>query len=188
MLVLQGSAAAQNTSLPTPPSSPQRSLRPSRPIDSTVNLLDSLVAFYHQERMWVYRTRASLELVLESAPSSTSNSATSTVESDSSMEVDESTTLNTTDMRAPGGDNVESSTVPGLRATLGMRRKKGFKLKLEGISTRAKRRETNLGHEVPPTPGVQMLEMFENMMQARMDSCERLRSLVKDANTLTNDS
>jgi hypothetical protein len=105
------------------------------------------------------------------------------------MEVDESTTLKTTATRAPGGDNVESSTVPGLRATtLGMRRKKGFKLKLEGISTRAKRRETNLGLEAPPTPGVQMLEMFENMMQARMDSCERLRLLVKGANTLENDS
>jgi hypothetical protein len=192
MLVLQGSyapAAAQpNTSLPTPPSSPQRSLRPSRPIDSTVKLLDSLVAFYHQERMWVYRTRASLELVLEPALSSTSSSATSTLESDSPMEVDESTTLNTAAIRALGGDTVESSTAPGLRATLGMRRKKGFKLKLEGISTRAKRRETDLGHEAPPTPGVQMLEMFENMMQARMDSCERLRSLVKDANTLANDS
>ena len=57
--------AQLDTSLPTPPHSPERSLRPSRPIDSTIRILESLVAFYHQERMWVYRTRASLELVLE---------------------------------------------------------------------------------------------------------------------------
>jgi len=31
------------------------------PLKTTTHLLDSLVAFYQHERMWVYRTRAMLE-------------------------------------------------------------------------------------------------------------------------------
>jgi len=175
---LAQAAPQPNTSLPTPPSSPQRSLCPSRPIDSTINLLDSLVAFYHQERMWVYRTRASLELVLEPAPSGSSDSVMSSAESDLPIEEGESNTSNAAAIQALASVKAESSGAPGLRATLGMRRKKGFKLKLEGISTRIKRRQINLGHEAPPTPGVQMLELFGGMMQARMESCIRLRSLL----------
>ncbi|KAF8205094.1 hypothetical protein BJ912DRAFT_940239 [Pholiota molesta] len=51
-------------SMPTPPFSPQNYKMPDgnieNPLNSTINLLDSLVAFYQQERMWVYRTQAVL--------------------------------------------------------------------------------------------------------------------------------
>jgi hypothetical protein len=167
-------------SLPTPPDSPQRS---SRRIDPTISLLESLVAFYHQERMWVYRTRASLELVLEAAPSGNSDSVISSADSDlpkeeGAEEEQESTTVNAVGMQTLDGVRAESTSSSGLRTTLWMRRKKGFKLKLDGISTRGKRRQANPGLEAPLTPGVQMLELFENMMQARMESCERLSKLV----------
>jgi hypothetical protein len=182
---LQGSyataAIAQpNSLLPTPPCSPDRTLRPSHPIDSTLHLLESLIAFYHQERMWVYRTRASLELVLEAAPSGGSDTYTSAAESDLTTEEDGSTIATP----ALGGIKAELTPPSGARDTLWMRRKKSFKLKLQGISTRGKPRHTTSGHEVPLTPGVQILELFENMMQARMESCERVTKLVKDANTL----
>jgi hypothetical protein len=91
---------------------------------------------------------------------------------------------NTLAIQALGGIKVEPTSPSGSRNTLWMRRKRGFKLRLEGISTRGKRRQTNAGHEAPPTPGVQILELFEKMMQSRMESCERMKFLVKDANTL----
>jgi len=162
-----------HSSLPTPPCSPQRSLRPSRPMDSTINLLESLISFYHQERMWVYRTRASLEFVLESVPfEGRDHSLRSSMGSESDS-LDENVSTDT-------------SSLPS-RDTLWMRRKKSFKLKLEGISIRGRRRHTFSGHEAP-TSGIQMLELFENMMQARMESCERVTKLVRDASTWRDDS
>ena len=36
--------------------------------DASMNLLNQLLAFYHQERSWVHRTRASLELAFVQGP------------------------------------------------------------------------------------------------------------------------
>lgn len=159
---------------------------PTQP--STLNLLDSLVSFYHQERMWVYRTRASLELVLEAAPTNSSESGSShTAESDSTFGDKGAVVLRS---RGVPGVKQEPMDTPNLNGTLWMRRKKSFKMKLEGISTRtAKRRRLSFSgggggssdQEELPTPGIQILELFENMMQARMESCERVSRLVKDA-------
>ena len=184
MDTLQSSyAIAANASLPTPPDSPQRSLHLPRRIDPTTSLLDSLVAFYHQERMWVYRTRASLELVLETVPSGSIDSAMSSAESDLPKQeeggeeeregLEERSFSHAVDIQELDTVKAEPTSPSGVRTTLWTRRKKGFKLKLEGISTRGRRRQANPGLEAPPTPGVQMLEQFSNMLQARMESCER---------------
>lgn len=168
--------APNNAPLTTPPQA-----GPSRCNESTINLLNSLVAFYHQERMWVYRTRASLELVLEAAPSAGSDATISSTDSDLPMDEEGCTSLAV--VRPQGSVKMEPTSPKGIHtSTLWMRRKKSFKLKLEGISTRSRKRRTSQGQDVPPTPGVQILEVFENMMQARMESCERVSRLVKDAN------
>lgn len=165
----------RNNALTTPPGSP----RVSHSIDSTINLLDSLKAFYHQERMWVYRTRASLELVLEAAPSAGSDATMSSTGSDMTMDSEEGGT--TLAILPRGRVKAEPTSPADLRATtLWTRRKKGFKLKLEGISMRSRKRQVH-GQDAPPTQGVQILELFENMMQTRMESCERVSRLVKDA-------
>lgn len=127
--------------------------------------------------MWVYRTRASLELVLEAAPSTGSDSVMSSTETDSTLD-DDIVNAGAVILRAV---KAEPMSPPGIN--LWMRRKKSFKLKLEGIATRPKRRRTSSGQETPPTRGVQMLELFENLMQARMDSCERVSKLVRDADS-----
>lgn len=187
MLPSQGASMTTNLQLDTtpliPPQVPQRSSE-TRSIDSTINLLDSLLSFYHQERMWVYRTRASLEMVLEAAPSTSSGSVESSVETDSALGDETASAMAT---RMMGAVKAEPMSPTSLNNTLWMRRKKGFKLKLEGISTRAKRRRTNQGQEAPSTPGVQMLELFENMMKDRMESCERVSKLVKESSNMTAD-
>lgn len=168
-----------DVSLPTPPSTPPPS---SRPIDSAISLVDSLLAFYHQERMWVYRTRASLELVLEAAPSGASDTTLiATSESTATVEKKEDSLNIVVHPR----DNIGMEAIYPTNSptTLWMRRKKSFKLKLEGISMRGRKRQTITGQEAPHTPGVQMLELFENMMEARMESCERVSRMLREANS-----
>ncbi|KAF7968896.1 hypothetical protein HWV62_18294 [Athelia sp. TMB] len=161
----------------------------ARPFGPTLNICDSLVSFYHQERMWVYRTRAELELVLEATPSNSNSSSSSDDDSANSSQTAESETPEGSGralVLRPRGIKQEPEDPPNLNTTLWMRRKKSYKLKLEGISTRpTKRRRLSPGgsceQEEPPTPGVRVLELFENMMQSRMESCERVSRLVKEA-------
>ncbi|KAF8914029.1 hypothetical protein CPB84DRAFT_1758195 [Gymnopilus junonius] len=65
-------ATSYTHSIPTPPFSPQNYRMPDEntenPLKSTINLLDSLVAFYQHEQMWVYRTRAVLEDAFPTPP------------------------------------------------------------------------------------------------------------------------
>src|SRR6267154_2615332 len=104
----QQAVIAMNTLLPTPPSSPPR----LGPVESTISLLENLVAFYHQERMWVYRTRAQLEMSLQE------RDAGAAAADEEEMEKEE-----------PDLEEETSET------TKWMKRKKAFGLKLEGIAT-----------------------------------------------------
>ncbi|KAH0839903.1 hypothetical protein J3R83DRAFT_855 [Lanmaoa asiatica] len=118
--------------LPTPPSSPPTI--GMHPVESTISLLESLVAFYHQERMWVYRTRAQLEMgLLHCGP---------ITQSDSSVPVDAELD---DDPDSPGQLQAQSASPPdpGKTAenasssppTKWLKRKKAFNLRLEGISS-----------------------------------------------------
>ncbi|OAX44529.1 hypothetical protein K503DRAFT_764943 [Rhizopogon vinicolor AM-OR11-026] len=191
----QQAAIAMNTLLPTPPSSPPRV--ELLPVESTISLLENLVAFYHQERMWVYRTRAQLEMSIQDRDAT---AATQDEEETAQEEPD-------------SAEEEETS-----ETTKWMKRKKAFGLKLEGISTtrgmptvgrsgvmKQRARSSMMQQPMPvsfahssqtqtsgpqPTlilgagerePGVQILEMFERMMQARMESCERVTKMVRNA-------
>ncbi|KAG2757392.1 hypothetical protein P692DRAFT_20824797 [Suillus brevipes Sb2] len=180
----QQAAMAMNTLLPTPPSSPPRV--GLHPVESTITLLENLVAFYHQERMWVYRTRAQLEMTLQERDASAAAAADE--EEEEEMEKEEP-------------DSAEETS----ETSKWMKRKKAFGLKLEGIATtRGMPRGGIVKQRVPPPmlpafvhsnqtggqpvlgsngrePGVEILEMFERMMQARMESCERVTRMVRNA-------
>jgi len=121
------------------------------PLKSTIHLLDSLVAFYQHERMWVYRTRAMLE---EAFPNpSVMDPTTQSIPASSSPPARNEAPIN--------------EPLPS-RQTRWTRRKKGFKLRLNGI--RPKRvvsaipvdqvRKSEYLH-----PREQLLEMFEKMME-----------------------
>lgn len=273
--------------LPTPPSSP-----PAfglHPIENTITLLESLVAFYHQERMWVYRTRAQLEMDMmqraEEAAANESASATGEAENDGRRSGSTSPHQSTSHSPPQAQSDALASQQPSATSSQGtspspptkwLKRKKAFNLRLEGISTskgglnrprpyppHRPRQGSSLnpaGPQPPPTqqphafypppapnhmlgpatttltspylchpsfattfgppssstqpstypqapthstipdshqaaiplvlgaggrePCVQILEMFEKMMQARMESCERVTRMVRSATNL----
>jgi len=140
-------------------------------LSSTTKMLDSLVSFYQQERMWVYRMRAqeactpqlkdeSPDQFEQAQPASTSMGPS--VEPQEYHFVDQSTNG---------------------QATRWMRRKREFNLRLEGIrSKRVHPLEIVQGQPSEELrPREQMLEMFEKMMEERMESCQRVNRLVQEA-------
>lgn len=141
-------------------------------LSSTTNMLNSLVSFYQQERMWVYRMRAMLqEPQLDEGPDQVQSEAIP----DFSMGSQDYQIL----------DEPNTSTVQ----TRWMLRKREFKLRLEGI--RLKRFNPLPNVQQQPVeqlrPREQMLEMFEKMMEARMESCQRVKGLVLEASRVNSD-
>lgn len=171
-----------STTLPTPPRSPTI----HEPTQSAVNLLDSLQAFYQQERHWVHHTRASLELALtkgidapppaQVAASSPPSSAASSPDTNSiSSGASDAPSIKEEPDTPPPVDVIATA-----RKTLWMRRKAGMKLKLNGLAPAPRRRRP---HRAPPSePGARLLEMFSELVDARMESCQRISRLVRDSN------
>ncbi|RPD67108.1 hypothetical protein L226DRAFT_529499 [Lentinus tigrinus ALCF2SS1-7] len=168
--------------LPTPPHSPA-----SRDVaHSAITLLESLESFYQQERFWVHHTRASLELALtkgiDASPSASASSSTSPQPSDYPVVLSpaSSTSSDATAVDAPIIKMEPDAHPPSLSrsSSLWTRRKNIMRLKLDGISQR-KRRPSR----APPTePGAQLLEMFSELMDSRMESCQRVQRMVRSAN------
>ena len=143
------------------------------PLKSTIHLLDSLVAFYQHERMWVYRTRAMLE---EAFPNpSVMEPTTQSIPASSSLPVrNDDAPIN----------EPQNEPLPS-RQTRWTRRKKVFKLKLNGIRPKRVVSAIPVDQVRKPEylhPQEQVLEMFEKMLESRMESCQRINKLVRDAN------
>ncbi|CAL1700550.1 unnamed protein product [Somion occarium] len=167
-----------SASLPTPPRSPGA----VEAQHSAVNLLDNLTAFYQQERYWVHHTRAALELALAkgidappvlelASPQDSSLSDTSSCDSDAT---------NTSIKSEPDSASLIISDRPA-RKSLWMRRKAGMKLQLDGIAPTHRRRRP---HRAPPSePGTRLLEMFSELVDARMESCQRVSRLVRESSS-----
>lgn len=154
------------------------------PMTNEVNVLNALVAFYHSETMWVLRTRASMELVLAEAPPISAPSPTSSTTTESEDAIDR--VLKDVDVVLVKGKHAQNST-------LLMRRKKGFKLRLDGISTtfqpkvkeglvscKAISSRASTPKPAGPPPASEVLDMFEQLLQSRMDSCMRLERMVRE--------
>jgi hypothetical protein len=60
------------------------------------------------------------------------------------------------------------------------RRKHKFKLKLDGLPPAARQRRASV-YGVSDS-GMRVLELFEGMMEARMESCQRVNRMVRMAN------
>ncbi|KAF5363650.1 hypothetical protein D9756_000492 [Leucocoprinus leucothites] len=175
-------------SIPTPPFSPNNQQLPphdaDNPLKSTVNLLDSLVAFYQHERMWVYRTRAVLEEAFDNlpavtpsaskenplpSPSASSSPSAATPESSSS----DQSTEHAAEPKSPR---------PGQLPSRWMRRKRGFNLRLEGIAKPKRLSKPLRRNQQDQDAKEHILELFEKMMEDRMESCQRVNKLVRSAN------
>ncbi|EIW82313.1 hypothetical protein CONPUDRAFT_136829 [Coniophora puteana RWD-64-598 SS2] len=165
--------------LPTSPSSPARNAFEHS--DSAVALLQSLVAFYHQERMWVYRTRAHLELALDVMPSPSARQNIYSPSSASSPSQTPSSTTSASISSSTMSTPIKEEPTSPTPISKWMRRKESFGLRLEGIRPVmsggvSKKRASR------PRTGVYLLEQFESMMKTRMESCERISNMVRDAN------
>ncbi len=143
---------------------------------STVDLLDSLVAFYQHEQMWVYRTSASLQQAFK-PPTKEPSNLTQQAYPDAINEL----SMSPVDSRKyQDCDDASSSNTQ--HPTPWMRRKQEFNLRLEGIRLKRTVNTQPVSRNLQiEKPREQILEMFEKMMEARMESCQRVRRLVQDA-------
>lgn len=172
----------QEHALPTPPFSPPQTLTDA-PVDTSVVLLNSLVSFYQQESLWVHRTRAALELAL-TAKGRDSITAAATAKALSSS--DSSASL--TDDSDVQSIKAEPTSPPPSVGKIHpksrwMQRKQSFKLRLEGIGPQSlHRRNRRMRRDATAEAGTRLLELFGQLMEARMESCHRVNRLVREAN------
>lgn len=178
-------------SIPTPPFSPNNQQLPphdaDNPLKSTINLLDSLVAFYQHERMWVYRTRAVLEEAFADLPAITPSAPKPDTPEDNPLpsppDSSSSSPASSSSPDVPDKDSTDDAACPrpAQLPSRWMRRKRGFKLKLEGIS-KPKRSHKPLPRDQRDQDAKEhILQLFEKMMEDRMESCQRVNKLVRNA-------
>jgi hypothetical protein len=172
-------------SIPTPPFSPNNQQPPhdaDNPLKSTINLLDSLVAFYQHERMWVYRTRAVLEEAFDAPPAITPSAPNSEMRDENPLPSPSGSSSSSLSSEASTTENEGESSRTGQVQSRWMRRKRGFNLRLEGI-TKPKRfsKPLQMDHQDQDAKE-HILQLFEKMMENRMESCQRVNKLVRNAN------
>ncbi|KAH9938605.1 uncharacterized protein B0H18DRAFT_20420 [Fomitopsis serialis] len=180
--------------LPTPPHSP----RALEPVRGAVVLLDSLTAFYQQERYWIHHTRAALEVAIAkgsdaraitfpvSSPSESSSGASSPAASTTSTMDEPCATVALPAIKTEPDMLPDAMSAPdrsaaafAKRITRWNRRKNMMKLKLDGISSTSLRRRRP--HRAPVSePGARLLEMFSELVDSRMESCQRVSRLVRE--------
>ncbi|KAJ8523419.1 hypothetical protein ONZ45_g131 [Pleurotus djamor] len=181
--------------IPTPPFSPTADAivpqPPETPLRSTANLLESLVSFYQQERMWVYRTRAELEEALQntqpsdcSTVSQLDNSTIHTLPSPSlstiASTLENGVPADTILVKAESSSDISRPSSPIPSNTRWNRRKRAFKLRLDNLAPKPRR--TPAPPRPSDEPSVRILEMYESMMSARMESCQRINRMIRNAN------
>ena len=173
----------QPAHLPTPPQSPTSTQLSIEPINSSLTLLNNLTAFYQQERYWTHHTRAALESALASTYKDTitlSADADDLANNSSSSPRSTPLTLSST---AGFSDESDYSLVKAEPLTPKMktmdlqqrrrtRKKTNLRLKLGGITPPILKQQNS-------RPSQRILEMFAELVESRMESCERVTNMVK---------
>ncbi|KAF7797991.1 hypothetical protein EIP86_009198 [Pleurotus ostreatoroseus] len=181
------SPAPSRTSL----SSQSHILRTLKVPQPTTSMLKSLITFYQEEQYWVHRTRTTLkrpsidnifltppldtspDLTHPSSPLIPSRPPTSL---SVSLRHD---TIADDGSSAPMALDVEL-TMDGegtAQASSWVRRQNRMRLKADGVTPKRKHRKALAAS--PPQPSVRMLDMFSDLMDARMESCQRVSRLVE---------
>jgi len=129
---------------PAPPFSPTSPNRENGSLQSTINLLDSLVDFYQEERGWVDRVRTNLAHVSRDDPAD--------------------------DQKTTGSLSSQLSDQQGSRWSY---RKNEFGLRLDGLPSKV--------NECGLQQKEHILELFDKMIETRMESCQRVNELLRRA-------
>ena len=162
--------------LPTPPQLPSTRQLFIEPIPNSLTLLNNLTAFYQQERHWTHHTRAALESVLASTIRGTITLSTDINDiNDSLTSSSPSSTAGLPEDSDYAPVKAESLAQNVKSMDLQQRRnskRKNPRLKLSGIAPPIlKQRGTY--------PSQRILEMFAELVESRMESCERITNMVK---------
>ncbi|KAI0092645.1 hypothetical protein BDY19DRAFT_990349 [Irpex rosettiformis] len=179
--------------LPTPPHSPtETAMVPKAAV--AASMLDTLRCFYQQEQYWVHHTRASLEMAIAKGIDGDALLCASPTDEQTMPSPASSTTtlcdspLQKTVMVKPDPDAENTSLLllspteedSATRASRWLRRKNKMRLRLEGINshphrnTISKTRKTRPLQAPSSEPGARLLEMFSELVDARMESCQRI--------------
>ncbi|KAF8076530.1 hypothetical protein FPV67DRAFT_421125 [Lyophyllum atratum] len=176
------STTYQLSCIPTPPFSPHPGI-PSPPdtsFQSTLDVLDSLLEFYQQERVWVQRTRTALEEAFLQVDQSDHPDTLPSPPSESAS----TSSAGCSDKSYPTAGPPPASPKP--LTSQWSRRKKGFKLRLDGLAPHNNR--MLVSQRVRPivsrkdfSQRKRILDMLDQMMEARMESCQGINRLVRNA-------
>lgn len=170
----------QRAHLPTPPQSPSARHLSVEPINDSLTLLSNLTAFYQQERYWTHHTRAALESALASTVKGTITLSTGVDDVDSNSSSSPRATPPSTALFSDDSDypsvksepltpKVQSMDLQQRRRT---RKKNNLRLKLGGITPPIIKQHGS-------RPSQRILEMFAELVESRMESCERVTNMVK---------
>ena len=182
--------------LPTPP----RSLRTSEHSRAVTNLLDHLQSFYQQEQYWVHHTRAALEMALAKGVdadalmcASPSDEQTLPSPASSTSTLCDSPPLKTVMVKPdPDAENTNLLLLTpeeeqNTHTSRWLRRKNRMRLRLEGINSHPHRNNGTKTRRSRPLqasssePGARLLEMFSELVDARMESCQRISRMVQES-------
>ena len=177
------SQTMQRVHLPTPPQSPSAGQLSIEPINDSLALLNNLTAFYQQERYWTHHTRAALESALASTVKGTITLSTDVDDADSNLSSSPQSTPSTLPSAAGFSDDSDYASVKAEPMTPSIksmdlqqrrknRRKTNFRLKLGGIAPPILKQQGS-------RPSQRILEMFAELVESRMESCERVTNMVK---------
>lgn len=176
--------------LPTPPYSPTPEQRAVA--SSSVVLLSDLQSFYQSRSVWVHRTRAALELALVSQGRAALPAPVPALALVAPQPLQPTPPTSDDEHEHEPSDprvKAEPSTPPPIGRSNAqsrwLQRKKSFKLKLEGIqpSSLSRRRHSRRSPNAPSAheTGTRLLDLFGQLMEARMESCNRVHRLVQEA-------
>ena len=167
----------QRAHLPTPPQSPSTRQLSIEPINNSLTLLNNLTAFYQQERYWTHHTRAALESALASTVKGTITLST---------DVDDVTSSLTSSSLSSATGFPDESDYPSVKAEPTTPSLKSMDLQQRRRNRKKNNLRLKLGGIAPPIlkqqgtrPSQRILEMFAELVESRMESCERVTNMVK---------
>ena len=165
----------QQAHLPTPPQSPSAQQLSIEPINNSLTLLNNLTAFYQQERYWTHHTRAALESALASTVKGAITLSADVDDVDSKLS---SSTLSSAAGFSDESDYIKAEPLTPNMKTMDLqqrrrnRKKNNLRLKLGGIAPPILKQQGT-------RPSQRILEMFAELVESRMESCERVTNMVK---------
>ena len=163
-------------------------------------MLDSLRSFYQQEQYWVHHTRAALEMALAKGVdadalmcASPSDEQTLPSPASSTSTLCDSPPLKTVMVKPdPDAENTNLLLLTpeeeqNTHTSRWLRRKNRMRLRLEGINSHPHRNNGTKTRRSRPLqasssePGARLLEMFSELVDARMESCQRISRMVQES-------